>query len=213
MKKMNSKIAFFIMLGIVGLMGAAVIGAVILGDIFLHQQSNKLVELKLDSQVLEAQQISLTQAKKDLLKYSELATIAKQIVPQDKDQARATREIILLADQAGVKISAINFPASTLGQLPAKTSTPPTDTPVAKTVTPTITQVKPVDGIKDLYQLDIIVASDTASPASYPRLIDFLGRLEKNRRTAQVTQISIQPDSKNRTLLNFTLTITLYLKP
>lgn len=214
---MTSRKVFFIMLGVVGLMGVMVIAAAVFGDLLLHKQSNKLVALKLDNQVIEAQQTSLIQAKKDIQKYSELKNIAKQVVPQDKDQARATREIVTLANQAGVKIASVSFPASTLGQAqPKTTTTDSSSTPVAKTCSTSgtaITQVKPVDGIKDLCQLDITVVSDTTSPASYARLIDFLNRLEQNRRTAQVSQISIQPDAQNRSGLNFTLTITVYIKP
>src|SRR5258708_370238 len=109
-----SKKVFFIMIGALGFLGILVIGSVVAGDIFLHKQSNKLVSLKLDNQVIEAQQASLAQAKKDIQKYAELESIAKQVVPQDKDQARATREIVNFAAQAGVKIASIAFPASNL---------------------------------------------------------------------------------------------------
>lgn len=217
---MTSKKMFFVMIGLVGLCAVLIIAAAVGGDLLLQKQSQKLVGLKLDNQVLEGQQTALSQAKKDLEKYSELETIAKQVVPQDKDQARATREIITIAAASGIKISSIGFPASTLGQALPKaaadadasktgsSSTTPT-TPAA----PAVSQVKPVSGIEGLYQLDITVTSDPTSPATYAKLIDFLKRLEQNRRTAQVTQISITPDSLNRTNLNFTLTITLYIKP
>ncbi len=213
---MISKKVFFAMIGVLGLMVAFVIATAILGDIFLHKQSDKLVALKLDDQVVEAQQTALVQAKRDVQKYSELASTAKQIVPQDKDQARATREIISLANEAGVKIASIGFPASSLGQTTPKATTPATGsttTPTTAAPSASVTQVKPVEGISGLYQLDILVTSEATSPASYVRLIDFLSRLEQNRRTAQVSQISIQPDAHNRSLLNFSLTITVYIKP
>lgn len=216
---MNSKKVFYIMLGVVVLMFAVVVTTIVMGDKLLRKQSNKLVELKLEDQVIETQATSLVQAKKDIEKYSELESIANQIVPQDKDQARAVREIVSIAEQAGVKIASISFPDSTLGQAPKKT-TKTTDTeaaattpPPTTTTNPSETQVKKVEGIQNLYQLDITVASDTASPTSYSRLIDFLSRLEQNRRTAQVTQISILPLASNRTALNFTLTLTVYIKP
>lgn len=213
---MNSKKVFFIMIGGTVLMAGLLVATVVLGDIFLQKQSQKLVSLKLDDQVLEAQATSLVQAKKDLESYSPLEAVAKQVVPQDKDQALATREIISLASQAGVKIASISFPPSTLGQALPKASTPTTGSttpaPAAPTST-TVTQVKPVDGISNLYQLDITVVSDNTSPATYARLVSFLGKLEQNRRTAQVSRISIQPDAQTRLGLNFTLTITVYIKP
>lgn len=217
---MNSKRVFYVMLGVVVLMFILVISTIVLGDRFLSKQSAKLVSLKLDNEVIEAQSSALAQAKKDIEKYSELEDIANQIVPQDKDQARATREIISIADQAGVKIAGINFPDSTLGQAKPQATKPSdggatekTPAPAAAAPTTTETQVKKVEGVQNLYQLDITVTSDTTSPASYARLIDFLKRLEQNRRTAQVSQISILPVASNRSALNFTLNLTVYIKP
>jgi hypothetical protein len=211
---MKSKQVFYGMIGLVVIMFGLVVATVVFGDSFLRKQSDRLVELKLENEVIETQATSLLQAKKDIEKYSELESIANQIVPQDKDQARATREIVSIAEQAGVKIASIAFPDSTLGQAPKKdpkATTSTTTTP--PTTTTTETQVKKVDGIPNLYQLEITVTSDTSSPTSYSRLIDFLSRLEQNRRTAQVSTISIQPLATNRSLLNFTLTVTVYIKP
>ncbi len=215
---MTSKKIYFAMLGVLGVMSILVISSVFLGNGLLEKQSKKLVGLKLDSQVIESQEIALAQAKKDIVKYSELETVAKQVVPQDKDQAKATREIVNLAQLSGVKISSIGFPTSSLGQPAAKTTAKKSEDDTSKTPAPTTpatteTQVKPVTGINGLFQMDINVTSDSTSPVSYGKLIDFLSRLEKNRRTSQVTQISIQPDAANRSVLNFSLTITLYIKP
>ncbi|MES2970708.1 MAG: hypothetical protein V4702_00085 [Patescibacteria group bacterium] len=211
---MKNKKFFMGMVGLIGVLSLLTISSIVLGDSFLKKQSKKLIELKVENQVIDAQQTSLIQAKKDLEKYSDLEAVAKQVVPQEKDQARATREIVSLADQAGVKLTSISFPASTLGQAKPKVETP-TDGSAAPAApaTPSVTQVKPVDGIKDLFQLDIIVVSDTTTPTSYARLVDFLHRLEQNRRTAQVSQIAIQPNPLDRTSLNFTLTVTVFIKP
>lgn len=210
----SSKKVFYIMIGSLGLLAIILVASVYVGDTLLRKQSGKLVELKLNNQVIEAQSASLVQANKDLEKYAELKAIAKQIVPQDKDQARVTREIINIAQQTGIQISGITFPASNLGIAPSKPTTAPADSPAPTTpVAPKVTQVKPVDGIKDLFQLDITIVSDTTKPATYPKLISFLDKLEQNRRTSQVAQINIQPDSTNRNGLNFTLTLTVYIKP
>ncbi len=211
---MSSKKVFYGMIGVLSLLGLLIIASVYMGDKLLRKQSDKLVDLKLNNQVIEAQQTSLIQANKDLQKYAELKSVAKQIVPQDKDQARAVREIVSLAEQAGIKISSITFPASTLGQTPTKAVVPADGAAAApKPAVPAVTQVKPVDGIKGLFQLDITIVSDTTKPVTYTKLVNFLSKLEQNRRTAQVSQISIQPDSQNRSALNFTLTLTVYIKP
>ena len=47
--------------------------------------------------------------------YSPLEKIAKIVVPQDKDQAKAVLEIVKIAGESGIKPTAINFPVSTLG--------------------------------------------------------------------------------------------------
>lgn len=215
---MTSKKMFYILLGGFCLSIGLVIAGIVLGDMYLHKQSAKLVDLKLQNKVIEEQQSSLAQAKKDVEKYTELDKIAKQIIPQDKDQAKATLEILNIAQLSGVKLASISYPPSTLGQAPAKATTGSDSSAAASSkspvsTAPSITQVKPVDGLQNVYQYDITVVSDTDSPVSYSRLISFLQRLEQNRRTAQVTQISIQPDSQNRNALNFTLTLTLYIKP
>lgn len=214
---MTSKKMFYILLGGFCLSIGLVIAGIVAGDMYLHKQSAKLVDLKLQNKVIEEQQTSLNQAKKDVEKYTELDKIAKQIIPQDKDQAKATLEILNIAQASGIKLASISYPASTLGQAPVKAQSGTEGSGSSKTAPTTnssaITQVKPVDGLKDVYQYDITVVSDTDTPVSYSRLTSFLERLEQNRRTAQVTQLSIQPDSQNRNALNFTLTLTLYIKP
>jgi hypothetical protein len=213
---MTSKKVFYLLLGGFCLSIGLVIAGIVLGDIYLHKQSSKLVDLKLQNKVIEEQQSSLAQAKKDVEKYAELDKIAKQIIPQDKDQAKATLEILNIAQASGIKLASISYPPSTLGQAPAKPTTGTDSSSSSKTTpttSPSITQVKPVDGLQNVYQYDITVVSDTDSPVTYSRLTNFLQRLEQNRRTAQVTQISIQPNSQNRNTLNFTLTLTLFVKP
>lgn len=210
---MTSKKVYFIMVGVNVLLASAIIGTVVAGDRLLKKQSDAMIAQKLENAVLEKAQVSLVQAKQDLERYSELQRISKQIVPQEKDQAVTIREIVSLADRAGIKIGTIGFPSSTLGnaQKKAETKTEGDDKPAP--ALPDITQAKPVAGIKGLLELPITVTSDPTRPTTYNQLITFLSSLENNRRTAQVSQINIQPDSKNPSLLGFTLTLTVYIKP
>lgn len=204
---MSTKKVYLVMVGLNVFLALAIVGSVVLGDRLLKKQSDIIINQKLESTVLEKEQLALQQAKIDLEKYSELRQIAKQIVPQEKDQALTTREIIALADKAGVRIGSVGFPSSTLGAPGAKSTTG------TGTTSSAISQAKPVTGIPGLLELQITVVSDAARPSSYNQIITFLGYLEKNRRTAQVTQISIQPDARDNSLLNFTLTLTVYIKP
>jgi hypothetical protein len=209
---MTPKRIYLAMFGVNILLILLVIASVFLGDSLLKKQSDTIIATKLESAVLDKQQIALLQDKRDLAKYSDLKSIAKQIVPQEKDQALTTREIVSLANKAGIKIGSIGFPSSTLGNIAAKQTTEASPGTAAKTSSG-ISQAKPVTGISDLLALDIVVSSDNTKPSSYNQVIAFLASLENNRRTAQVSQISILPDGKDPSLLNFNLTLTVYIKP
>jgi len=47
----------------------------------------------------------------------------------------------------------------------------------------------------------------------YASFINFLSALEHNRRTAQISAITLQPSTNNPNLLAFTLTLNEYIKP
>lgn len=216
---MTSKRVFLLMLLLLGIATTGLIGSVVFGDQMLQRKAKKLTDLKIENAVIDAQQTALVKAKKDIATYTELNKIAKQIVPQDKDQARAVREIITIAQQSGVGVKSITFPASNLGQsAPAASgSTDGTsktgESADSKNATPPVSQVRPVDGITGVYQLELSVNTDASKPITYVQLIDFLGRLEQNRRTAQITNLSIQPSATNRNQLTFNVQLTIYIKP
>lgn len=200
---MNSKRVFYLMIAVVSLLVLGVIGTAYLANSMLEKQAGTLAELKLKSQVLEQEQVSLDKAKRDIAKYAELDKIAKSIVPQDKDQAQAVREIIKIASDSGIKPSSITFPTSSLGTTAAPTAGG----------TAGLTQLKPVKGSTGLYIQQITITQDASAPVPYDRFIGFLDRLEQNRRTAQVSNIVLQPQPQNRNLLSFTLTLDQYIKP
>jgi hypothetical protein len=211
---MNSKKVHLILLGILGLAFIGVLASFYLANHSLESDSQKLVKLKLDNKVLDEQQIALVQANKDISKYADLEQIAKTIVPQDKDQARVVREITNLAVDSGIPIQSISFPTSNLGQsrIVAGGSTT-TATPSSSSVKSTPSQLKPVTGITGLYQLEVTVQSETTKPVTFDQLINFLSKLEQNRRTAQVTGITVTPNSNNRKLITFSLILNVYIKP
>lgn len=199
------------MLGVIGITAILAIASVVVGSSMLKTKSAELTELKIQDRLIEEQQIALIQANKDIEKYQELEIIAKSVVPQDKDQARTVREIIKLADDANIVISNITFPASTLGQKPVPAPTSDGSTPT-RNQTPALSQVKPVDGITGLFQLEVSIQVSEIAP-TYNQLIDFLDKLEQNRRTAQVTSITINPSNPNRNLVEFNLTMNVFVKP
>lgn len=207
---MNSKKVYFGMLGIISILAILAITCLVLGNGMLQKKSDKLSELKLENRVLEEQQSAVIKANKDIEKYKELEELAKRIVPQDKDQARTVREITQIADQSGIFIDSIQFPKSDLGKPAIKVPGSATATTPSKPSIPPITQTKPVEGIPGLYQMEIKI--DVNNAVSYQRLIDFLSRLEQNRRTALVSSISIHPLAKTPTL-TFEITFNIFVKP
>ena len=187
------------MMAITGLLSLGILGATFLGLNILKSHSNSLLEVKLESQVLENQQASLLKSKEAIEKYSELNEIAKTVVPKDKDQARTVRDLSAIASELNIKLSSISFPASSLGESTKSTSKE--------------TQVSAVKGIKGVYQLQITVQQDKDIPISYDTFLQFLERLESNRRTAQVANITITPDAKQTDKLSFNLTLGTYIRP
>jgi hypothetical protein len=211
----SNKRFFYILVGVVILLSLLTIAGVVVGSSLLTKKTQKLTDLKLENKVQEEQKIAVSQAKRDIDQYAELNKIAKQIVPQDKDQVQTVREITKLASDSGISIDSITFPSSTLGQAQAKPAAPAAGETAAPTgpATPPITQVKPVEGMKDVYQLEINVQANTATNITFGKFISFLQKLESNRRTSQVSSITITPDGTNPNNIKFSLVVNVYIKP
>lgn len=192
----SAKRLYLVLCSLVVVALLAVAGGAYAAQSLLKSKSKDVYDARLNSLVLEEKQNRLRKAKADIEKYSELADIAKSIVPRDKDQARTIREISKLAAANGISLGSITFPSSSLG---------------AKS--PTDTQLKAVPTIPGTFALTITVRSDTRQPTTYERFTDFLEDLERNRRTALVTGITLTPDSTNTDNVQFSLTIEEYIKP
>jgi len=206
---MTSKKVYFLLVGVISLLALASVGGAILGNSFLQKQAMQLTEAKLNSQSLDAQTITLAQANKDVMKYADLEKQANKIVPQDKDQAKTVREIVQLANVNNIPVASVTFPNSTLG-LPKVGS----GAPAAGAKVPNgVTQVTPVPGINNVFQMEITVQSEPTKPIPFNNFIMFLNQLEQNRRTAQVSELIIQPDTKDVTKVSFSLKINVFIKP
>ncbi len=207
---MTSKRLKLLLMGIIAILFFGLIGGTYEANILLENQAAKLITLKAKTEALATEQQGLVKAKKDIKTYAELEIIAKSVVPQDKDQAEAVREIVNIAAANGVSLSNISFPASSLGSLIAQA--PPATSTTSKPTT-SLSQLQPVKNISGVYQLQISVVGDPSKPVAYDKFINFLSALEHNRRTAQVSTISIQPNLVDRNLLTFTLSLNEYIKP
>jgi hypothetical protein len=199
---MKSKQLYYGLVGVLVLLGVGFLGVAYEANALLGNQATKLSKLRADSDVLDSTQVTLAKNKQDIAKYHDLNSIAATIVPQDKDQAEATREIVNLAQQSGIaKLSSITFPSSTLGAT------------VGATGNTNLTQLTPVKGMAGVYQLQITVSQSSGDEVPYNQLTNFLEKLEQNRRTAQVSSITVQPKANDPNLVTFTLVINEYIKP
>lgn len=220
---MDAKKFRLVMLGALGLSVAIFVIMGVLGLSMLSNKSQDMVGLKLQSTKLDAQLSSLGQAKKQIEQYSYFKDVAQTVIPSDKDQAQAVLDIFQFAGQAGISLQSITFPTSTLGATISTLGTPAASNN-AQTASPkdVLSQAQPVLGIAGLYSIPLTVTPATGGqvPASseptYPKILDFLNRIEQNRRTAQITQITIQPLSgtvNGSQIINFTLTVNIFIKP
>ena len=216
---MNAKRMYFGLIGTLCLLVVGLpVGAYGINNL-LATKADKLTNLKAKSMALDQEQLGLAKAQEEVRKYGDLQKIAQAVVPEDKDQAEAVQEIVNIAAANGISLAAINFPASTLGSTgPASAGTSST---VPASVGPVkinpsagkLSQLQPVKNIPGVYVLTITVQGDSNKPVSYGSFINFLHALEHNRRTAQISSITLQPNPTNPSLLSFTLTMNEYIKP
>lgn len=201
---MKAKQLYYVLIAGFVVLVLAFVGVAYGANKLLASKADTLSKLRADSQALDETQTSLAKNKQDIKKYTGLNAIAETIVPQDKDQAEAVREIVNIAQQSGIpKLSSISFPASGLG-----------GGVNGRTIgDPSLTQLTPVVGMKGLYELQITITQGSDSLVSYDQFITFLQKLEQNRRTAQVSSITVQPDTKSSNRVAFTLGIIEYIKP
>lgn len=212
---MNSKRTYYLMCGLILLFVVAIGVSAYETNGLLGRQSRTLVSAKAKLAALQQEQIELAQAKKDIAAYNDLYQISKVVVPENKNQAEAVRQIVNIASQNGVNLQAITFPASTLGgsKTPSSTGAVAINGPSAIGAgNPSLSQLRKVSNIPGVYVLELKVDGATVKQDGYGELISFLAGLEQNRLTALVSNITITPDNQQG-LFQFTLTLDIYIKP
>ena len=211
--KMDSKLVNRMMLALVGILLIGILLGTKTVVAQLKSQGDSLVSLKAKGQALKQEQTNLISAKAEVVKYSNLETIAKTVVTQDKNQAEAVREIVNLAAANGITLSTIAFPSSTLGSAaPVAPTTTGTSSSTPAPSSLSLSQLTAVKGIPGVYALPIEVDdSQPKTAVSYGAFYNFLTNLEQNRRTSLVTGLNIQPLANG--LVTFSLTINEYIKP
>jgi hypothetical protein len=216
--KLDSKTLRLALIGGLALLTIGFFATALLGLSALSKKSQSLISLKSQSQNTETRLNNLEQAKKEVAKYSYFKDVAKTVIPSEKNQAETVLEIYQMAQQSGIAIQSITFPASTLGQSSGTPVTGAKTDATSASTTTTLTQAKPVPGISGLYSLELTITPaagkdvPAAQQVTFPKMLDFLKRIENNRHTAQITQVGITPATDNQTL-SFTLTINIFIKP
>ena len=213
--KFSARQLRFLLLGLLGVGVIVFMAIAVLGLNALSKKSSQLVDLKLKSKTLDAQLTSLALAKKQVEQYSYFNDVAKTVLPADKDQAKAVLTIFKLAKEAGISIANITFPTSSLGGSAGSSS-------ATGSSSAAISQATPVEGINGLYSLQLTITPETGQivpddkVVTYAKFVDFLKRIERDRRTAQITQVVIQPileTSGPTNEINFTLIVNIFMRP
>ncbi len=214
--KITPKQSVYILKGLLVLGAMVFFGIMFLGLSVLTSKSHSLAELRLATKVVDDQQASLIQAKAEVEKYSYFKDIAKSVIPSDKDQAQAVVDIFKIAEQSGISLQTISFPASNLGVTSSSgASGTSSSVPTSKSI---VSQAKPVSGISGLYSIEVVITPESGKTVpeekqpTYEKMLGFLDRIERNRRTAQITNIKVQP-IPGSPFVNFSLTINIFIKP
>lgn len=204
---MTSKRFFMVMIASAALLLVGFGGGAYQANTMLKAEGEELLDLKLTSAVLDKQRETLNQAKRDIAEFSELEQITKSIIPQEKDQASTIGEIATLAKTANIQLGAIEFPQSELGQAAKGKAKTPGSTDSSRT------QLTELTDLKGVYVMEINARNHANNPVTYEQIIQFLNLLESNRRTAQVIDISIQPDQDSTSRFHFTIKLNTYIRP
>jgi len=188
----------------------AILGGVYVTNTLLQQQSDTLLNLKKQSDDLDAKQAQFLSDKQDLRKYDDLNTIAQAIVPQDKNIDIVTRQIANIARESGISsFGGISLPNSTLGGT-ASNGTQNATASNPNSLANNLTQLSKVTGLSGVYDLPIGIQQNVA--VNYDTFLTFLTKLQQNRRTANISNVSVTP-SQESNQVTFNLTIDEYIKP
>ena len=222
---MSPKKYHILMIVLIFIVGLAFLGVAYWSNDLLVARSNLLVSLKAKNNGLQQEQVGLLQDKRDIKKYQSLYNIAKSIVPENKDQVQAVRQIVNLASQNNVILASITFPSSSLGNnlgtsvqpatTPKPSSTPSGSVTPSSSSSTSLSQLTPAVNIPGVYELPITIQSSSTNgqESTYPEIIGFLNALENNRLTALVSSINITPSQNNGQYYTFSININIYIKP
>ncbi len=190
---MRQKRAYLVMLGVLAATVLIGLAGFYLGEQRLAKRAASIADLKADQQIAQ-QQIEIykeTEAKVEELSF--VKELADDVLPQEKAQAAAVAQLQVLARESGVGVQTISFGGS------------------SDPKSPELSQTNAVDGVTGVRTFQVTLSLETGS--TYKEFLNFLQKLERNRRKMQVTSLAITPDSNNRNILSSAnLSINVYLR-
>lgn len=202
---MNSpKKVYFLLIAIFFVVGASIAAMLYLSKNFLSVSEDELVEAKLEIAKQEETERIYRENINNLEEFSKVATILEEVIPQEKDQARAVREIDLIAKQNGLAINTLSFPSSDLNK-PA-----PASGAAAQPINNAVSQAKPIAGLPGVLGININIElrSSNNSSISTDQLLGMLRDLENNRRNMRVTSINFNAGGET-----VDMQIIIFIKP
>ncbi len=226
---MSPKRLYFILIGLLVVITVGSFALTWEASKWLATRSQSTVELKLDILKLQQQQKIGLKAASELETYKQDVKYIAEVLPKRKDQVDALSQLTKIADENNITFGSISFPSSELGNAVAKVAAPVVDES-AKTTTaspttpapapkPTATQTKPVDGLPGVSSIQIslgeIAQKSSNKSLTYDQLLSVLRSIEQNRRTMQMTNISITPKKSttdNSVLYQLTINLNIYIK-
>lgn len=188
----STKRTFYALLAINVILVGCIVGVYFFATKYAKQKSTEIAVLKADIETNDQKLTSYKELESSLSKSKELEQIAKEVLPQDKNQSVALNEIEEFAKNAGINIKQITF-----------------NTPSGKATSgPTLTSPSSLKGVS------VLSVGVKADKMQYEQLLAFLKEVESNRRRMQVTSISLAPSTTSLgTLERADLSIDVYLKP
>lgn len=226
---MNAKKAYrYLLLLFVG--GLAFAGWIVkYSNTQLAATSADLTVLRKDIGELEQKRTQLEKAKVVMRENAHTVDTLSKVVPEDKDQAKIVEEIHSIADKAGVSITSVGFPASTLGSQVLKVATPvTTDTPkssqaqspVASQTVRNISQATPLKDIPGIQAIELSIGTINSktlavgSGVRYSEMMSFIRQIERNERAIQITALGIGQNQVigGEPTFNLTISLTIFVR-
>jgi Tfp pilus assembly protein PilO len=187
---MKSKRMFFVIVAVLllSIFGGGVI--YYFADQYLSKKAQDISQLKAELDVIQLKIDGAIQAEKDLEELNFIKEIANQVLPPEKIQSNIVGDLVKFGEDTGVTVRGISFtPTSSTGEQL------------------NLSQTKPLDGVPGVNALPMTLSVN----GRYEEILNFLRKLETNRRKMQVDNLMLtpQPDGGDITA---TLIINVYVR-